>query len=413
MRTSVVKRITILVMAIWAMLAASLFGIGSSRAWAQSESGRTVFDQDLTIEAGEIVQGDVSVTGGDLVVYGIINGKANVVNGNADIYGHVLGDLTILTGGSITLYEGSVIEGNVVAAGDIDLQKNSRVEGSVTSLGGKVDQEENALVGGTVNNIDNPAEAIENLIHANVPGSSSSPGNFGHQIGPFSRFFGWLWLGIFSAVVLTLAVGIAALLPRRIRVSGATLESEPGPTVVVGVITALLTVPIFGIASMVLAITIVGIVLVPVLALAVLCAFLFGFVVVSQWLGKRLHDTARHAESPFGPRQSQSASLVIEVLLGASVILASTVLPAIFLPAWITGILLGLVYVIACIGIGAAVLSRLGTLQPTRRNGHRRTILYPTPVHSHYGASLPHTPAHAHHANTQPLGPAPVLPKEE
>jgi hypothetical protein len=177
--------------------------------------------------------------------------------------------------------------------------------------------------------------------------------------------------------------------------------------VVVGIIAALLAFPVFGIASMVLAITIVGIVLIPVLALAVLAAFLFGFVVVSQWLGKRLHDTTRQAESPFVPRQSQPTTLIIEVLLGASVVLASTILPAIFLPGWITGMLLGIIYLISCIGIGSAVLSKFGTLQPPRRNGYRHRVMYPTPVHSHYGTALPH------HANTQPLGPAPILTKDE
>jgi hypothetical protein len=217
-------------------------------------------------------------------------------------------------------------------------------------------------------------------------------------------------MGIFSIVVLALAVGLAALIPRRIRVAGSTLESEPGPSTVVGIIAALLTVPAFALASMVLAITIVGIVLIPVLAVLLLVGLLFGLVVVSQWLGKRLYDTTRQAESAFGPRQSQPAALFIEVLLGASVILASTVLPAIFLPGWITWMLLGIIYVISCIGIGSVVLSKFGTLQPPRRNGTRHAIMYPTPVHSHYGSSLPHQPPHA---NTQPLGPAPALPKEE
>ncbi|MGA7730295.1 MAG: hypothetical protein WCD37_03370 [Chloroflexia bacterium] len=399
MTVTIAKRITILLMAIWAVLAASLLGMGSRTAWAQSEPGRTIFGSDLTIEEGETVQGNVSVTGGDLVVYGTINGKAHVVDGDADIHGLVVGDLTIITGGSITLYEGSAVEGNVVASGDIDLQDNSRVEGSVTSLGGAVIQGQNALVGGTINKIDSPAQALQNFMNANAPHTPGASGNFGQHLSPFGRFFGWLSLGIFSAIVLALAVGLAALFPRRIRVSSATLEAEAGPSVVVGIITALLTFPLFGIASLVLAITIVGIVLIPVLAALLLIAFLFGFVVVSQWLGNRLYDTARHAESTYVPRQSQPATLIIEVLLGASVILASTVLPAIFLPGWITGMLLGIIYVISCIGIGSAVLSKFGTLQPPRRHPHRRTITYPTPVHTH--------------ANTQPLGPTPILPREE
>lgn len=393
--------------AVWAILATLSLGFGTQQAAAQSEQGRTVIDHDLTIEAGETVNGDVSVTGGDLTVYGTITGKANVLNGDADIYGMVGRDLTIITGGNITLHEGSAVEGNVLAAGDIILQENSTVKGSVTSLNGHIDREESAQIGGSINRFDGSVEAFENLVNINSPHVAGSVNALFNDSFPFTRFFGWLGLGIFSAVVLILALGVSALLPRRVRISSSTLEAEPGPSIVVGIIAALLSGPIVALATIVLAATIVGIVLIPVLGIAVMLAFLFGFVVVSQWLGRRLHEGAKQADGVYALRQSQSATIVVEVLLGASVILASTILPALFLPVWITGMLLGIVYLISCIGIGSAVLSKFGTLQP-RRHGHRRTVVYPTQVHSNYGASLPHP-----HANTQPLGPAPVLPREE
>ncbi len=412
MTLSIIRRIAILLMTVWAILITSVALTATPSAFAQSESGDTVVDHDLTIDSGQTLQGDVKVNGGDLTVYGIIQGTANVVDGNADISGQVLGDLTVLGDGNITLGEGSFVDGNVISAGNIEIDDNSHVTGSVTSLGGNISVSESAIVDGTTGKIDNPAQAIENFINSNMPHTSGSPSNLDEQIGPFSRFFGWIGLGIFSAIVLTLAVGLTALVPRRIRVSSVTLESEPGPSVVVGVIAALLIFPVFGIATMALAITVVGIVLIPVLALAVFLAFLFGFVVVSQWLGKRLYENVRPNDSPFELRQSQSTAIVIEVLLGASVILASMTFPAIFLPGWITAMLLGIIYLVSCIGIGSAILSKLGTLQPPRRNGHRRTIIYPTPVHNHYGSALPHTPVHVH-GNTRPLGPVPTLPKEE
>lgn len=405
MKISMVKRISLLVMSVWTIVAVSAFGVFATKAWAQSE-GRTVLNHDLTIESSETV-GDANVTDGDLIVNGTIDGKATVVNGDASIYGTITGDLTILTGGSITLYDGSVVEGNVFAVGNIDLQDGSRVDGTVTALGGRVNQEDGSTVGHSVNNVGNPFDILDNISKLNGTETANS---ISQQIGPFARFFGWLGLGIFSAVALILALGISALVPRRIRVSSATLESEPAPSVVVGIIAALLSLPIFGVASLLLASTIVGIVLVPVLALAVFGVFLFGFVIVSQWLGKRLHEGAQHPEASaeYPMRQSQSATLVIDVLLGSSVILASTVLPAIFLPFWITAMLLGVVYLVSCIGLGSAILSKFGTLQPRRHHNYRRSVIYPTPVHNHYGSSLPHPPAH-----TQPLGPAPTLPREE
>lgn len=403
MKVSIVKRITILVMAIYTGLALGLFGVAAGTASAQGE-GRTVFDRDLTVKAGETVEGDVNITNGDLILEGTIIGDTNVVNGEAFVYGLIEGDLSILTGGKITLYEGSHVTGNIVASGSISLLGNSSVEGSVTSLGGVVTQDPGARVGGSINKIDSPAEAIGNLINPNAASTKNNITNWNQQIGPFARVFGWIGLGVFSALVLMLGVGFAALIPRRVRISGTTLEAQPGPSIVVGIIIALLVPPVFGIVSMVLAVTIVGIVLIPFLALAVMGAFLFGFVIVSEWLGKRIYDGVRNNESPAQP-QSQPTTLVIEVLLGGSVILASTVLPAIFLPTWITFMLLGVVYIASSLGIGSAILSRFGTLLPPG-SSIRRTSYPSTPV---FSASTP-SPSHA---NTMPLGPTPKLPVDQ
>jgi len=195
-----------------------------------------------------------------------------------------------------------------------------------------------------------------------------------------------------------------------VRNSTYTLNAEPAPALVVGLITALLLFPVAALIAVILTITFVGIVLLPVLALLVLGALLFGFVVAGHWLGKRIHDTARHgALAQDGLNGHPTPALVLEVIIGAAVILGSVFVPALFLPPWASIMLLGVVYLVSCLGIGAAILSRFGTLAPARR--HRHAIMYPTPVHSHYGASMPHTPPERQ--NTRPLGQAPVLPPDE
>jgi hypothetical protein len=187
--------------------------------------------------------------------------------------------------------------------------------------------------------------------------------------------------------------------------------SEPGPSVVVGLITALLLFPLAAFAAVILTITFVGIVLLPLLALAVLGVLLFGFVVAGHWLGKRIHDTiGAGALSPNGLNGHNTPALALEVIVGTAVILGCVFVPAMFLPPWASIMLLGVVYLVSCLGVGAAILSRFGTLSPPRRS-HRHTVVYPTPVHSHYGTSLHDTQPERH--NTRPLGQTPILPPDE
>ncbi len=390
---------------------------GAQRASAQGEPERVAFDQDLTIKEGETVLGDVSVTNGNLIVYGTVEGKASIVNGKAFIYGKVLGDVVVLTGGGATLYPDGSVGGNVFASGDVDLRKGSVVSGSVTSFS-QINREDGSTVRGTVNTMQNPAQALENLVQPVPPQSGKFDGSFFNN--SFARIAGVFSIGILSAIILLLAAGMTSAIPNRVRTASSTLQAEPGPSIVLGVITAFLIFPVAGLVAVVLTISVVGIVLLPVLAIGLIGAFLLGLVVVSHWLGKHLHDTTKQGETHL--LTYQSPTLMIEVLLGVAVILASTLIPALFLPAWISVLMFLLVYSVACIGIGSTVLSRFGTLSPPKRH-HQPKIMYPTQFHSHYGAVLPHTHSalvssspptpQPEHTNTRPLGPVPALPREE
>ncbi len=394
--------------------AAPAFAQTPQPAAAQTEPhDRISFEEDLTIAEGEVVDGNVSVTNGDLIVFGVITGKATVVNGDAEIHGSIGNDLALLTSGDVVLHRGSKVGGNVVANGDIELQAGSTVNGSVTSLGGSVLRRTGAQVGGGVNTMKGPAEAFENFarpwsgMHGTDGLTEFSGSTWGSVLARFGGIFG---MGMFSLLVLGLAIGLTALLPGRVRTTTHTLQSEPGLSVVVGLITSLLLFPATVFIAVILAVSMVGIVLLPLLALAVLGVLLFGFVVASQWLGRRIFESARHgALNPNGLNGHTTPTLALEVITGAAVILGSVFLPAFFVPPWASLMLLGVVYLVSCLGLGAAFLSRFGAITPPR--SHRHAVMYPTPVHSHYGTSLPHTQPGRH--NTRPLGPAPTLPPEE
>lgn len=80
---------------------------------------RVTFGNDVTIAEGEVVKGDVVVTGGDLYVNGTVNGDAVVTGGDINVgpKGEVKGDV-VVTGGTITTAPTSKIGGSkVVVAG--------------------------------------------------------------------------------------------------------------------------------------------------------------------------------------------------------------------------------------------------------------------------------------------------------
>jgi cytoskeletal protein CcmA (bactofilin family) len=416
-------KLLLLPILLFAAASAGALGAAATPAFAQEQpqvvvqvdpQDRVSIDEDLTIPEGEVVEGNVSVTNGNLEVYGAVKGKVTVFNGDVDVYGAIALELAVLVSGDITLHEGSKVGSNIIANGDIELEDGSVVNGSVTSLGGTVTRLPGAQVAGGVNRVDALDKSFEHFVKPWA--GMQSPGAVVDAAGSrwdsvLARFGGIVGMGMFSVLVLGLSFALTAILPGRVRTTTYTLQAEPMPSIIVGLITALLLFPVAGIIAVLLTVSMVGIVLLPLLALALLGLLLFGFVVAGHWLGKRIHDSMRHGElSPNGINGQPTPTLAIEVIIGTAIILGSVFVPALFMPPWASIMLLGVVYLVSCLGVGAAILSRFGTLAPPKRQ-HSRTVMYPTPVHSHYGTSLPHTPPERH--NTRPLGQAPILPTDE
>src|SRR5215210_1896999 len=79
----------------------TLLLVSPSPAAAQDEPERVAIGSDLVVGEGEVVQGGVSVTNGDLTVLGEVRGNVAVVNGNATIEGKITGDVAV-TNGALT-----------------------------------------------------------------------------------------------------------------------------------------------------------------------------------------------------------------------------------------------------------------------------------------------------------------------
>lgn len=313
----------------------------------QAETSKSAVGEDLHISRGEVVQGDATVTDGDVTVDGEVRGNVVVVQGNAYINGKVAGDVSAMRG-------------------DVQLGAGSSVTGNVLVLaGGKVEREPGASIGGEISTVDFPLLPLNSF--AGMPSTPGQPDLHSERLGGVFDVFGRaatlvlvLGMGLLLAVFV---LAFALVVPQRLQVSSATLEAAPGPSIAVGLIVALLLWPVFGLVSMVLTLTIVGIVLVPVVGIAVALALVFGLANVSLWLGRRVYESVRQETRPLtGPQRT-----MLETLLGLGVVLAATLFPTLLLPGWISSLLWMLVYLAACLGLGAGVMSRFGILVPPTR----------------------------------------------
>src|SRR5687767_4942255 len=292
---------------------------------ADGEPERVAIGSDLVITDDETVNGDVSVTGGDLTVEGTVEGDAIVVNGSAFILGTVGGDV-VVTGGNVTL------------------RNSSEVSGDVIYVGGGITQDPGANVGGEVSSLEWSLSELSNAVPISAvaaPDPQSGPR------GPLDRLSTLIILSVMSMGLLVASIALLFAFSRRLRVTGATLEAEGGPSVIVGLITAGLLGPLTALLTSLLMVSGVGWVLIPVLWAIVAAVLIFGLVTVSLWLGRRVYDTAyTGVVHTSGGHSAQTGllekvpPLMFQMLLGLTVILLSVVVHAALIAGWVAWLLL-------------------------------------------------------------------------
>jgi hypothetical protein len=268
----------------------------------------TVANGDIHILAGAIVHGDVTVQSGDVTVEGIVTGNVSSLQGD------------------IILGPGAAVQGNVLAsAGDIYRQPGAQVNGHVTATAG------------TIHNDAPPAPAP----------APRPPGDAGF-LGALLRL---VLLGLGSLVLLALGVGILVVAPRPVTRIEATLEEVFWPSAVVGLLTAILLPVVTVILAGVLLFTVIG---TPLVLLAAGAAWFLGLVVFALWLGDRLARAVPQAPLP--------RSALARGTFGLAAILVGGVLVGSVVP-WLGG---PLAYLLGCLGLGAVILSRGGSVALVR-----------------------------------------------
>ena len=186
----------------------------------------------------------------------------------------------IAIGGQVTV-EGEVERNVVAVAGSVLLDSSAVVGGDVISVGGIIEKEEGARVQG-------------DQVEVALPGFSSfimslSQGDW--------RGLSWVFRLIFliaSIGFMALALMVVLLIPRPIGIISAAIEHNTLKMAGWGLLGIFLIVPV----AILLAVSIIGIVLIPVEIIFVVCALLMGYIAVAQLLGKRITFLLKKPNQP-------------------------------------------------------------------------------------------------------------------
>jgi hypothetical protein len=270
-----------------------------------------------TVQAGARVDGPVAVAGGPLHVFGTVNGDA------------------IAIGSDVVVHAGGQVTGDAVAAlGRVALD-GGRVGGEIRQLSGELGA------------ISRPAAVRETPIQATRHALALSGS----------------WL------VILVLIGIGVLVFANTYLEGVTeaLEGRFGRSFWAGLGTQLALAPALALLCVALAVTVLGILLIPfavvAFVLAVAGLVTLGFLAVARITGESVAPAATRRYHPHG---ASLRALVIGVTLYMGLwVLASAFTWAPVAAMILRGIAVAITWVAATVGLGAAVLSRGGTRRPT------------------------------------------------
>jgi uncharacterized RDD family membrane protein YckC len=290
---------------------------------------------DSVLEAGREVDSVVAVFG-NTRVEGTVHDDAVAVFGNNRIDSKIGGDA-------------------VAVFGNVELGPHAEVDGDVVAVAGKVRRDPAAIVHGDSNSIlaqdFTQADGLRNwFAHCFMYGRPLS----------LASGLGWAW-GL-ALTLLALHLFIALLFRHGVERCVATFDSQPGRSVLAGLLAVLLT-PVL---IVLLCITVIGIAAIPFTLIGLFCVALFGKTVILAWLGGRILSVRNMSASGTGLAGTPgSIHPALAVLVGGLFVLAVYLVPFF---GFVVFNLLGF------LGFGAAVYALIHTLQARHAaknaNGH-------------------------------------------
>ncbi len=278
-----------------------------------------IFNEDLTVEEGQVYENDVNVYVGDVTVEsgGAIRGNLFVYSGDVEIEagGEVSGDIAAFSG---DIYLAGRVDGNISAmSGDIELDDSATVGGDLSVVSGEIDQASGASILGNVNRGPSFRLPIPNVF--GVPAIPATPGAVEqgwaavaeterpNMVGGLVRFI----LRLIGATLLTGLLGLLAWLlytvrPEIVRKIRITAEEQPALSFAVG---AIVNVALFFVTVVLIA-TICLAPLGLIIGVLLLGLNIADWSATALWVGERVNTYTRTNPQPV-------VNLVVGVLVTA------------------------------------------------------------------------------------------------
>jgi hypothetical protein len=247
-------------------------------------------------------------------------------------------------GSDLTIEEGTKVHNVLVMGGQITVE--GTVENHVTAIGGSVVLAKTAVVGGNVFCLGGiivrgkGAEVLGSVTEINSNDISQAVTNALSE-----EWEGWSW--IFAVISISIFLGLliitivtVLLIPKPVRLISAAIKEKPFKVTMWGLGGLVLIVPL----AVLLAISVVGIVLIPLEMTIVLCAVLIGFISVSQLVGRKL----------FAVLKRNDQSMMRETVWGLMIL---------WLIGWVPYVGWMVKVCAIVLGLGAVLLTRFGTNQ--------------------------------------------------
>ena len=312
------------------------------------DNGVVIWNEDYTLKEGEWLDGDLVVFNGDVTLEAgsRVEGSVIIWNGSIEVEGTVEGDL-VVSNGDITLGDSAHVEGDVVCSWNCD-----------------IDQEEGARVGGGITE-GIPLRDFRFEYGRGFPIPLPSPPT--SWISGPGRVLEWMlriMRGVVAILVVAAVAGLVALIwPQPMAQVGRVVVEASWPSFGIGLLTLIAATVLI----IVLAITIC---LSPVAALAALAlgaAGLFGWIGIGAVVGERLMQTLNARE--IAPLWAAGLGTLLVTLIGVGLSAAFCLAPL----GWL------MIFVLGCLGLGAVVLTRFGTMAYTPSTGSGHHPPRPTP----------------------------------
>jgi uncharacterized RDD family membrane protein YckC len=298
--------------------------------WGRSRSAMRL-GQNLTVSSDDVVR-DAVVIFGDVTIAGRVTGDVHVYFGNARIQSTAVidGDL-VSVGGTVRVQPGATARRDLlVIGGPLDAPAEFAAGGEQVVIGA-------GILGGSLN-------AVAPYLSRGLV--------WGRLIVPD---FPWVW-GIVSLFFLLYAA-LNLIFDRPVRACAGTLRARPLTAFGTGLLVLLLIGPI----CVLLAISIIGIAVVPFVICAAIAGAVIGKVAVARWIGMTAVEEDAESTRAHGARS---------FVIGFAVLTIAYIIPVVGIITWgITGVL----------GLGSAALAFMAAYR--RENPAKATpVMVPPPV---------------------------------